>query len=65
MGEVVIDRTNSRWREALRMAELFLLNRYQTTTGGAGQGTALLFEIDALFEEYVGRLVARTLAGTV
>jgi 5-methylcytosine-specific restriction enzyme subunit McrC len=63
-GEVVIDRTNRRWQELLGMARLFLLNRYQTTTGGDGQGTALLFEMNALFEEYVGRLVSRALAGS-
>ena len=63
-GEVVIDRTNRPWHELLGMARLFLLNRYQTTTGGAGQGTALLFEMNTLFEGYVGRLISRTLAGT-
>lgn len=63
-GEVVIDRTNRRWQELLAMARLFLSNRFQTTTGGAGQGTALLFEMNALFEEYVGRLISRTLSGT-
>jgi hypothetical protein len=62
--EIVLDRTNRRWQELLGMARLFLLNRYQTTTGGAGQGTALLFEMNSLFEEYVGRLISRTLAGT-
>jgi 5-methylcytosine-specific restriction enzyme subunit McrC len=63
-GEVVIDRTNRPWHELLGMARLFLLNRYQTTTGGAGQGTALLFEMNALFEEYIGRLISRSLMGT-
>jgi 5-methylcytosine-specific restriction enzyme subunit McrC len=63
-GEVVIDRTNRRWQEPLGMARLFLLNRYQTTTGGAGQGTALLFDMNTLFEEYFGRLISRTLVGT-
>lgn len=62
--QVVIDRTNRRWQDLLGMARLFLLNRYQTTTGGAGQGTALLFEMNALFEEYVGRLISRALAGS-
>ncbi len=62
--EVLIDRTNRQWQELLGMARLFLLNRYQTTTGGAGQGTALLFEMNTLFEEYVGRLVSRALVGT-
>lgn len=62
--EVVIDRTNRSWQELFAMARLFLQDRYQTTTGGVGQGTAMLFEMNALFEEYVGRLIARALAGT-
>jgi 5-methylcytosine-specific restriction enzyme subunit McrC len=60
----VIDRTNRSWQELFTMASLFLQDRHQTTTGGAGQGTAMLFEMNALFEEYVGRLIARALAGT-
>ncbi|WP_420022722.1 McrC family protein [Cereibacter azotoformans] len=63
-GEVFIDRTNRAWQDLLGMAQLFLRNRYQTTSSGSGQGTALLFEMNALFEEYVGRLVTRALAGT-
>jgi len=62
--EVVVDRTNRMWQELLGMARLFLRGRYQTTTGGAAQGTALLFEMSTLFEEYVGRLISRALAGT-
>lgn len=63
-GEVVIDRTNRAWQDLVGMAQLFLRNRYQTTSGGSGQGTALLFEMNTLFEEYVGRLIRRALAGT-
>lgn len=63
-GEVFIDRTNRAWQDLLGMAQLFLRNRYQTTSSGSGHGTALLFEMNALFEEYVGRLVTRALAGT-
>lgn len=63
-NDVAIDRTNRQWQDLLGMAELFLNGRYQTTTGGAGQGTALLFEMSTLFEEYVGRLISRALAGT-
>ena len=62
--EVVIDRTNRAWQELLGMARLFLLNRYQTTSTGSGRGTALLFEMNALFEEYVGRMIERALART-
>lgn len=62
--DVVIDRTNRSWQELFAMARLFLLDHYQTTTGGAGRGTAMLFEMNTLFEEYIGRLVTRSLAGT-
>ncbi|TPK57423.1 MULTISPECIES: restriction endonuclease [unclassified Mesorhizobium] len=63
-GEVLTDRTNRAWQDLFGIAQLFLRNRYQRTNSGAGQGTALLFEMNALFEEYVGRLVTRALAGT-
>ena len=62
--EVVIDRTNRAWQELFGMAQLFLRNRYQTTSAGSGRGTALLFEMNALFEEYIGRLLIRALSGT-
>ncbi len=61
---VVIDRTNERWRALFDMARLFLAGRYQTTTSGSGQGMALLFEMNTLFEEYIGRQISRALAGT-
>ncbi|EJC85302.1 McrBC 5-methylcytosine restriction system component [Rhizobium leguminosarum bv. trifolii WSM2297] len=63
-GEVVIERTNRGWQDLFEMARMFLRNQFQTTNSGAGQGTALLFEMNTLFEEYVGRLVARAMAGT-
>lgn len=63
-NEVVIDRTNRAWQELFGLAQLFLRNRYQTTSAGSGRGTALLFEMNALFEEYIGRLLMRALAGT-
>lgn len=62
--DVIIDRTNRAWQDLFGMAQLFLRSRYQTTSSGSGQGSALLFEMNALFEEYVGRLVTRALAGT-
>jgi 5-methylcytosine-specific restriction enzyme subunit McrC len=61
---VVVDRTNRSWQELFGMAQLFLRNRYQTTSAGLGQGSALLFEMNTLFEEYIGRLVSRALAGS-
>lgn len=62
--EIIIDRTNRAWQELFGMAQLFLRSRYQTTSAGAGRGTALLFEMNTLFEEYVGRLITRALART-
>src|SRR3546814_13713151 len=62
--EVVIDRTNRGWQELFAMARLFLQDRYQTTTGGSGRGISMLFEMNTLFEDYVGRQVARALVGT-
>lgn len=62
--DVVIDRTNNAWQELFGMAGLFLRNRYQTTSAGSGQGSALMFEMNALFEEYIGRLVSKALAGS-
>jgi len=62
--EVVINRTNRAWRELLGMARLFLRNRYQMTSTGAEHGTALLFEMSALFEEFIGGMISRALVGT-
>ncbi len=62
--DVIIDRTNRAWHELFGMAQLFLRNRFQTTSAGLGRGTALLFEMNMLFEEYVGRLIKRALAST-
>jgi len=63
-ADVLIDRTNRQWQDLFGMAKLFLRDKYQNTSGGSGQGTALLFEMNDLFEEYVGRLIGRALAGT-
>ena len=61
---IVLDRTNTRWRELLSLARLLLDDRHQQTSVGAIQGHALLFEMNVLFEAYVARLTARALAGT-
>ena len=61
---IVLDRTNTRWRELLSLARLFLGDRHQQTSAGPVDGHALLFEMNILFEEYIARLLARALAGT-
>lgn len=62
--QVVLDRTNARWRELVSLARLLLGDRFQTTSGGRTQGFSLLFEMNLLFEEYVGRMLCRALAGS-
>lgn len=63
-SNVVLDRTNARWRELLNLARLLLGNRFQTTSSGGADGFSLLFEMNTLFEEYVARSLARALSGT-
>lgn len=62
--DVIIDRTNARWRELLRLARLLLGDRFQTTSRGPGEGFSLVFEMNALFEEYVARMLSRALSGS-
>ncbi|WP_233203883.1 MULTISPECIES: McrC family protein [Sphingomonadaceae] len=61
---VVLDRTNGRWRELLNLARLLLGERFQTTSAGGSDGFSLLFEMNTLFEEYVARMLKRALADT-
>lgn len=61
---IVLDRTNSAWATLLNMAKLLLGERFQTTSSGEARGFSLVFEMNKLFEEYVGRTLRRVLAGT-
>jgi 5-methylcytosine-specific restriction enzyme subunit McrC len=63
-NSVILDRTNARWKDLLELARLLLGERFQTTTSGHGRGFSLLFEMNTLFEEFVGRTLRRALAGT-
>jgi 5-methylcytosine-specific restriction enzyme subunit McrC len=62
--DLVLDRTNGRWRELLILARLVLGERFQTTSTGGSDGFSLLFEMNNLFEEYVARMLRRALADT-
>lgn len=61
--DVILDRTNARWKEILSLAKLLLGERFQTTSTGVSEGFSLLFEMNTLFEEYVARLIARAVSG--
>lgn len=62
--DVHLDRTNSRWKELITLARLLLGDRFQTSSMGKQDGFSLLFEMNTLFEEYIGRLLKRALSGT-
>ena len=59
---VSLDRTNSAFHRLHAMARLILAGDWQSTTMGEREGFALLFPMNQLFEEFVGRTVKRALA---
>lgn len=61
---LILDRTNSRWRELAELARLLLGERFQTTSTGSARGFSLTFDMSRLFEAYVARQLRRVLAGT-
>jgi 5-methylcytosine-specific restriction enzyme subunit McrC len=61
---VFLDRTSAAWAAVLSLARLLLGDRYQTTSLGEADGFSLLFEMNTLFEEYIGRTLRKALAGS-
>ena len=59
---LVLDRTNEGLRDPLEIARFLITGSYQTTSSGSGRGFALLFEMNTLFEEFVGRAAQRVSA---
>jgi len=62
--QVMLDRSNRRWRDLMSLARLFLFDRHQQTSGGKIDGHALLFEMNVLFEQYVARVLSQALVGS-
>ena len=62
-SQVRIDRTNRRWEALFGLAKLFLKREWQRTNheSKAGQGIALLFAMNDLFEAYIAALAQRAL----
>ncbi len=58
---VLLDRINSEFHDLYRIARFFLSRRYQSTTSGTGVGIALLFTMNELFENFVGKSLKRAL----
>jgi 5-methylcytosine-specific restriction enzyme subunit McrC len=58
-NRVVFDRLNDRYKPCFKLAELFLKKTPPDVTGGGVQGFSLFFDMNTLFEEYIGRMAAR------
>ncbi len=52
---VALDRTNKRYHQLHSLAKLILARDWQNTTTGRSDGFSLLFPMNDLFEEYIGR----------
>lgn len=62
---VRLDRTNDAFHTLHRLARLFLRRDWQSTAGGRAEGFALLFPMNELFEEFIGRSLRRALNAPV
>lgn len=58
--KVVFDRMSERYRPCFKLAELFLKSTPPDVTGGPAHGFSLCFDMNVLFEEYIGQMAART-----
>lgn len=58
-SNITIDRTNARFRPLIELAKLLLGGLRQTTSSGERTGFALLFDMNILFERYVGSHMRR------
>ena len=59
---VRLDRTNAAFHRLHRLARLFLRGDWQSTASGSAPGFSLLFPMNDLFENFVGRSLKRALA---
>jgi 5-methylcytosine-specific restriction enzyme subunit McrC len=57
--QVVFDRLTERYRPCVKLAELFLAGNPPDVTGGNSQAFSLFFDMNMLFEEYIGRMARR------
>ena len=52
--QIILDRTNTAYHDLIVISELLLGKRFQTTSAGPGVGFSLLFEMNTLFEKFIG-----------
>lgn len=58
-NRVVFDRLTERFKPCFKLVELFLTGNPPDVTGGYSQAFSLFFDMNVLFEEYIGRMVKR------
>ena len=58
---VSLDRSNARFHDLYKFALLFLSGQYQSTTSGQGLGITMLFSMNQLFENFIGKCLKRAL----
>ena len=58
---VALDRTNAAFHDVHRLAVMFLRGDWQQTATGRASGFSLLFPMNTLFEEFVGRSLQKAL----
>jgi 5-methylcytosine-specific restriction enzyme subunit McrC len=60
-NDVRIDRLNARYVPCLNLAGLFLRQTPPDITAGSAGGLSVFFDMNVLFEEYIGRVAAKVL----
>lgn len=58
-SRVVFDRLSERYKPCFKLVELFLKGMPPDVTGGNAQSFSLFFDMNVLFEEYIGRIARR------
>ena len=56
-----LDRTSRRFHTLINLARLFLKNEHQDVSSGKNDGFSLLFDMNKLFEEYIGEIAKATI----
>lgn len=57
-----LDRTSKRFHTLLKLAQMFLHNAHQDVRSGASDGFSLMFDMNRLFEEYIGEMAKEAFA---
>ncbi len=56
LDRVSFDRMSDRYRASYKLAEMFLKNTPPDVGGGSASGYSIFFDMNVLFEEYIGRV---------